>query len=377
MPEIGDSTVWKQTDADNTTGTQPSWSGSASPDTIDNAGRAMMGAITREWNWRNFTVSTTGSSNAFVVTYAVAPASLINGQRFGFVTNHAVTGAATLNINSLGAKAIMKDVGGTLTALASGDAPSGVFMEVAYRSGVDQFVWINRGQIPSSYYSPSGTDVALADGGTGASLTDPNADRILFWDDSAGAVTWLTAGTGLAISTTTMAVDINGLSEDTTPDESADYVMTYDASAGTLKKVLPSNLEIGGGVTLLGTITTTSGQSQSLGSLNLTSYKFLKLVLNQVSHNGGTSQGLMIGQSTSDDVLFTTASTISASDTVTGSFEIELATGVIAFSSMSSVTEVFVTTPVVNASTTISIALNQNGGAASFDAGSIKVYGIK
>jgi hypothetical protein len=43
----------------------------------------------------------------------------------------------------------------------------------------------------SASYTAGGTDVALADGGTGASLADPNNDRIMFWDDSAGAVTWL------------------------------------------------------------------------------------------------------------------------------------------------------------------------------------------
>ena len=37
-----------------------------------------------------------------------------------------------------------------------------------------------------------------------AALTDPNADRLLFWDDSAGAFTFLTLGTGLAISGTTV-----------------------------------------------------------------------------------------------------------------------------------------------------------------------------
>ena len=52
------------------------------------------------------------------------------------------------------------------------------------------------------------TDLALADGGTGASLVDPNADRIMFWDDSAGAVTWLTAGSGLSITGTT--IDASG-----------------------------------------------------------------------------------------------------------------------------------------------------------------------
>ena len=35
-------------------------------------------------------------------------------------------------------------------------------------------------------------------------LTDPNADRVLFWDDSAGALKWLTLGTGLTITDTTI-----------------------------------------------------------------------------------------------------------------------------------------------------------------------------
>jgi len=48
------------------------------------------------------------------------------------------------------------------------------------------------------------TDLALADGGTGASLTDPNADRIMFWDDSGGAVTWLEPTGRVAISGTTI-----------------------------------------------------------------------------------------------------------------------------------------------------------------------------
>jgi len=46
--------------------------------------------------------------------------------------------------------------------------------------------------------------LSLARGGTGANLTDPGADRILFWDDSAGTMTWLDLGTNLSISGTTL-----------------------------------------------------------------------------------------------------------------------------------------------------------------------------
>ena len=46
----------------------------------------------------------------------------------------------------------------------------------------------------------------------------------------------------------TLAVDINGQTEDTTPSLANDFVMTYDASAGGLKKVKLQNLSSGGGL---------------------------------------------------------------------------------------------------------------------------------
>ena len=46
----------------------------------------------------------------------------------------------------------------------------------------------------------------------------------------------------------TLAVDINGQTEDTTPDLAADFVMTYDTSASGLKKVKLQNLSSGGGL---------------------------------------------------------------------------------------------------------------------------------
>lgn len=63
----------------------------------------------------------------------------------------------------------------------------------------------------------------------------------------------LTAGSGISLndagagSTATLSVNINGLAPDSTPDGASDYVMTYDASAGTNKKVLLDNLPSSGG----------------------------------------------------------------------------------------------------------------------------------
>jgi len=54
------------------------------------------------------------------------------------------------------------------------------------------------------------TDIGLAHGGTGASLADPNDDRILFWDDSAGSVAWLDIGTGLSITNQTISATATG-----------------------------------------------------------------------------------------------------------------------------------------------------------------------
>ncbi len=56
--------------------------------------------------------------------------------------------------------------------------------------------------ITGTVYVSSGTDVSLADGGTGSSLVDPNDDQIMMWDDSAGAVVFMDIGTGLSIDAT-------------------------------------------------------------------------------------------------------------------------------------------------------------------------------
>jgi hypothetical protein len=61
-------------------------------------------------------------------------------------------------------------------------------------------------------YTSGGTDVTLADGGTGTSLTDPNDDRIMAWDDSVGAVVMMDlSGLLTTTATPTLTVASNSL----------------------------------------------------------------------------------------------------------------------------------------------------------------------
>ena len=69
-----------------------------------------------------------------------------------------------------------------------------------------------------------------------AALTDPNADRILFWDDSAGTITWLTAGTNLTITGTQIdasggaAGPLNDLTDVTITSVANDEILQYTGS---------------------------------------------------------------------------------------------------------------------------------------------------
>ena len=95
-------------------------------------------------------------------------------------------------------------------------------------------------------YVTGGTDVALADGGTGTSLSDPGADRIMFWDDSAGFITWLTIGTNLSITGTTINASGGGGSGDIT-------VGTSLVNSGTNTRILYNNSGIVGEYAISGT----------------------------------------------------------------------------------------------------------------------------
>jgi hypothetical protein len=83
---------------------------------------------------------------------------------------------------------VLDGIPGTLTAT-----------EIGYLDGVTSAI-----QTQLNAKQATITTLPLANGGTGAALVDPGADRILFWDDSAGAMAFLEPGPGLIVSGTTL-----------------------------------------------------------------------------------------------------------------------------------------------------------------------------
>lgn len=102
----------------------------------------------------------------------------------------------------------------------------------------------------AAVYYTGGTDVALADGGTGASLTDPNADRIMFWDDSQGAVDWLVMGAGLVTTGTTMVVGTATVAQ-VNAGVNGTAMITPDALAGSNFGIRVVEIQITGTATAM------------------------------------------------------------------------------------------------------------------------------
>jgi hypothetical protein len=98
------------------------------PSGVNDTIREIMAAIKRDWNRSHPTVTSGGAANAQTLTYGTAPAGYFQGQRFCFIAGFTNTGAATLNVNGIGAKAIQL----AAAALTGGEIVAGQMVTVAY-----------------------------------------------------------------------------------------------------------------------------------------------------------------------------------------------------------------------------------------------------
>ena len=132
-----------------------------------------------------------------------------------------------------------------------------------------------------------------------------------------------------------------------------------------------------GGMTLLGTIATTSGTSVTLSGLTLTSYKQLSIIINGVS-SATVANAYLLLNSIQIARLYATAFT----DSALGIATIDLGTGIFVSNT------VYVYAGANYASSTFggpsglttastSVTFTITAGGATFDAGSIVIYGVK
>lgn len=134
---------WSTTAADNDDADATiNWTEGQAPGTVNNSARAMMTRVAQLLDDLGGVGTVGGTADAITVTSAMD--SLAAGKLVAFKAGSANTGAATLNVNSLGVKAIRKKGD---TALAAGEiAANGIYIcryDTAYNSAAGAWVLLN------------------------------------------------------------------------------------------------------------------------------------------------------------------------------------------------------------------------------------------
>jgi len=209
-----------------------------------------------------FTYLTSPSgTDTMTATAALGMSAYVTGQRFFFLAPSTNTGASTLNINAIGAKAITKN--GT-TALAAGDIASGAVIQVVYDGTQFQLV------------SPSAvtTVASFSAGTTGLTPSTATTGAVTL----AGTLAVANGGTGSTSLTANNVILGNGTSA------------VQAVAPGTSGNVLKSNgtTWVSGSAITSGTaVITTSGTSADFTSIPST-VKRITVMFSQVSTNGSS-----------------------------------------------------------------------------------------
>lgn len=124
---------------------------------VNDAAREIMAVLAREFKDRSGALVSTGSSNTYSITSNRTLGSYAAGQRFTFRANFSNTGASTLNVSSLGTKAICRADG---SAIISGAIQSGAVYDVVYSSVLDKFVLLGGFGVDTSQVASATTSAA-------------------------------------------------------------------------------------------------------------------------------------------------------------------------------------------------------------------------
>ncbi len=133
MADIGASN-WNEDDASNNAPAPDGWPEGMPPSGVNNAARAMMGAIKRWYDW-SIPKTTAGSGSAYTLNYSVAPGALVDGMSFMVEFHVANNANPTLAVNILGAIPIRHFSNGTWYGLPPAwAAPNSIYRLVYHAS---------------------------------------------------------------------------------------------------------------------------------------------------------------------------------------------------------------------------------------------------
>jgi len=188
---------------------------------------------------------TGGTSTAFTATLSPAIAAYAAKQLFRVKFNAAFGATPTINFNGVGAKKMYYMVGSTATQLTTNNVPQNYVGILRYDASLDSsagaFLLLNP-PLELGVVSLT-TSIAALD----AETTIATDDIIPITDTSeSNAANKMTVANFLKV--------VNALTEDTSPDESLDFIPTYDASATAAKKVAFVNFGVAASQLPAGTV---------------------------------------------------------------------------------------------------------------------------
>ena len=144
MPADIPASTWSQTDASNTTASPDGAPENMAPSGVNDTIRMMMGAVKRWFAW-SIPATTAGTTTAYTLTYSVAPAALVDGMTHLVLFNATNGSSATLNVNSLGAKALHTYQNGAWAAAVAGTLTANMVCKVSYNSGDNSYRVLSSG----------------------------------------------------------------------------------------------------------------------------------------------------------------------------------------------------------------------------------------
>lgn len=178
-----------------------------------------------------------GANDTYAITLTPAITAYVTGAHYRFKANTANTGAATININSVGAITIVKVAGGITTALATNDILAGQWVDLVY-DGTNMQMQSLLGNAPvgSGTVTISGaslTDTAIVTGAGTTVVKTPSTTSTLDASGNMSLAGTLTSGTA---SSATGILTLTGLTSGSLKITGADamaQIVTINLAAQT------------------------------------------------------------------------------------------------------------------------------------------------